>query len=356
MPRLESDFYWYRIAGLAAGEHGLFSLFSANPPVPVWILSLWPPGYPLFLGLLYSVHTGIWVAPVAQAMLGGLSCLALFSAARRWGGNPWLAAGIMAFYPQAIVYSAIHGSETLALFFMSLAILASVTPLREGQAFVYGASLGLGTLTRCHTMLLLPGVATSLWRKRQALAIILICFILVILPWSISRSLIYHRPVFMTTFFGHLLYMGNYAGNTTGGYYEAPRPIEIPGNVTAPEEDVYFAAAGIREIMLHPFHYLLLSARRLAMWTGVERDEWVEKYSPRWFAGLSLLAQLALFLGAVIAGVQVWREPRARFVLQPALSLLLLTALSYHMPRYTLASLPYFAVIASRLRTDWTND
>jgi hypothetical protein len=262
----------------------------------------------------------------------------------------------MAFYPQAIVYSAIHGSETLALFLMSLAILASVTPLRDGQAFVYGASLGLATLTRCHTMLLIPGIVTSLWRRAHALVIVLACFVLVILPWSISRSLIYHRPVFMTTFFGHLLYMGNYVGNNGGGYYEAPRPIEIPGNVTAPEEDVYFAAAGIREIMLHPFHYLLVSARRMVMWTGIERDEWVERYSPRWFAGPSLLAQLALFLAAAIATAQVWRDPRARFVLQPAISLLLFTALSYHMPRYTLASIPYFAVIASRLRTDWTSE
>jgi len=53
LPPLESDFYWYRLAGLAAGQHGLASLFSADPPVPMWVLSLWPPGYPLFLGLLY---------------------------------------------------------------------------------------------------------------------------------------------------------------------------------------------------------------------------------------------------------------------------------------------------------------
>ena len=43
LPPLESDFYWYRLAGLAAAEHGLASLFSANAPVPAWVLSLWPP-------------------------------------------------------------------------------------------------------------------------------------------------------------------------------------------------------------------------------------------------------------------------------------------------------------------------
>ncbi len=169
-------------------------------------------------------------------------------------------------------------------------------------------------------------------------------------PWAVSRSLAYHRPVLATTFFGHLLYMGNYRDNTTGGYYEAPTPVEIPGDVTPPEEDIYYTAAGVREILLHPWHYLLLSGRRLLTWIGVERDEWVRKYAPRWLVGLSLLAQLALFFGAAAAAAEVWREPSARRVLWPALSLVLLTALTYHMPRYTLVALPFLALIAARLR------
>jgi hypothetical protein len=352
-PPLESDFYWYRLAGLAAAEHGLASLFSANPPVDKWVLSIWPPGYPLFLGLLYSVHNGLWAAPVAQAILGGVSCFAIFAAARRWGGNPWAAASIVAFYPQAIVYSAIHGAETLSVFLLSLGIAASLTPLRDRQAVGYGASLGLATLARCHTLLLLPGVIASLWGRWRRLALVLVSLALILMPWAISRSLVHKRTVFLTTFFGHLLYMGNWRDNTTGGYWEAPRPVETPGDATPPEEDTYYLAAGVREILLQPFHYLYLSARRMVTWTGIDRDEWVEKYAPRWLSGLSLLAQLALFFAAMTALVENWRDPRARFVVWPTLSLLVLTALSYHMPRYTLVILPYFAVLASRLRTDW---
>ncbi len=353
LPRLESDFLWYRRAGLAAAEHGLGSLFSANPPVPQWVLSIWPPGYPLFLGLLYSVNTHIWVAPVIQAILGGLTCFAVFAAARRWGGNAWTAAAIVALYPQSIVYSAIHGTETLSVFLLSLGIAASLTPLGGRQAVGYGVSLGLATLTRCHTLLVLPGVIGSLWHRRRALALVVVAMAAVLAPWAVSRSLVYHRPVFMTTFFGHLLYMGNWRANTTGGYWEAPRPSEIPGDATPPEEDTYYLAAGVREILLHPFHYLYLSGRRMIVWTGIDRDEWVEKYAPRWLAGISLLFQLALFFAAMTALFETWHDERARFILWPALSLLLLTALSYHMPRYTLVILPYFAVIASRLRTDW---
>jgi hypothetical protein len=353
LPPLESDFHWYRVAGLAAAEHGVASLFSANPPVDKWVLSIWPPGYPLFLGLLYSVDDGIWVAPVAQAALGGASCFALFAAARRWGGNAWAAAGIMACYPQAIIYSAIHGTETLSVFLLSLAVAASLTPLRDRQAVGYGASLGLATLTRCHTLLLVPGIAAALWGRWRRLALVLVSLVVVLTPWAISRSLVYHRPVFLTTFFGHLLYMGNYRDNTTGGYYPAPRPVEIPGDATPPEEDAYYLAAGVREILLRPLHYLYLSARRMATWIGIDRDEWVDKYAPKWLGGLSLLAQVALFFAAITALVETWRDPRARFIIWPTLSLLVLTALSYHMPRYTLVILPYFAVLASRLRTDW---
>ncbi len=353
LPPLESDFYWYRIAGLAAAKYGLASLFSANPPVPSWILSIWPPGYPMFLGLLFSVHTGIWVVPVTQAFLGGLTCFAVFAAARRWEGNAWVAAAIVAFYPQSIVYSAIHGTETLSVFFLSLGIAASLTPLRDRQAIGYGVSLGLAALTRSHALLLVPGIAASLWRRGRALALVIIALVIVLAPWAISRSMFYHRPVFLTTFFGHLLYMGNWRDNTTGGYWEAPRPTEVPGDATPPEEDTYYLAAGVREILLHPFHYLALSARRMVVWTGIERDEWVEKYAPRWLAGLSLLFQLTLFFAALTALIENWRDPRARFILWPTLSLLLLTAFTYHMPRYTLVILPYFAVVASRLRTDW---
>ena len=350
LPPLESDFYWYRLAGLAASQHGLASLFSADPPVPMWVLSLWPPGYPLFLGLLYSVTGSIWVAPIVQSILGGLSCIFVFAAARRWGANPWAAAGTMALYPHAIVYSAIHGAETLAIFLLSIALFAGVTSLRTRRAVGYGLSLGLAILTRCHTMLLMPGVILSLWSQRRALVVVLCCVVLVLAPWAVSRSVVYHRPVFMTTFFGHLLYMGNYAENTTGGYYEVPTPIEIPGDVTPPEEDVYYTTAGVREILLHPWHYVLVSARRIATWTGVDRDEWMQKYAPRWLGHLSLFAQLLLFFAAAAASIESWRDPRARHVVWPALSLVLLTALTYHMPRYTLVALPYFALIAARLR------
>jgi len=350
LPPLESDFYWYREAGLEAARRGVLSLFSANPPVPMWVLSVWPPLYPVFLGLLYSVYGGIAVAPVVQAVLGGLSCLAIFAAARRHGGNAWLAAGVMALYPQAVVYSAVHGTETLSVFLMSLVVWISMTALRPRQAAWYGVLLGLTTLSRAHALMLLPGVVISLWQRRRALLLVCLFLVLSLLPWSVNRSLIYGRPVFMTTFFGHLLYMGNYHENTAGGYYPAPSLVEIPGNVTAPEEDVYYLTAGMREILLHPGHYVLMCGRRLLTWIGVDYDEWVQKYAPRWLAGLSLWAQIALFLSAAAAGMRSWREAEARRVILPALSLVALTLLSYHMPRYSLIAVPYFAVIASRWR------
>ena len=109
-------------------------------------------------------------------------------------------------------------------------------------------------------------------------------------------------------------------------------------------------AAGVREILLHPWHYVLVSARRIATWSGVDRDEWVQKYAPRWLGHLSLFAQLILFFATAAAAIESWRDPRSRHVVWPTLSLVLLTALTYHMPRYTLVALPYFTLIAARLK------
>jgi hypothetical protein len=349
-PMPESDYHWYRVAGLAAARHGLGSLFTANPPVPMWVLSLWPPLYPVFLGLVYSVNKSLVAAPAVQALLGGLSCLVIFAAARRYAGNPWLAAGVMALHPQAIVYSAVHGSEALSLFLLCLAVWLSVMPLTARQAGCYGAALGLATLARAQVLMAMPGVVISLWRRRRALLILLGLLMLTLLPWSFNRSFIYGRPVFMNTFFGHLMYMGNYRDNMTGGYHVAPRPMEVPGNATPPEEDTYYLAAGIREILLRPAHYLMLCFRRLLTWLGVDRDEWLVRYAPRWLTALSVWAQIALFLGAVVGGVGAWRDAGARRIILPAASIVLLSILSYHMPRYSLVGLPYFAVIVSRCR------
>lgn len=112
------------------------------------------PAYPYFLGTIYSVFGhDLYVARVAQAVLGAGSCVLLFVATRSmFGSAPGVAAGLLlAVYAPALFFDGIIQKTSLGLFLTS-ALLALVARLakRPSAAFaaLAGAVAGLLALTR----------------------------------------------------------------------------------------------------------------------------------------------------------------------------------------------------------------
>ncbi len=104
-----------------------------------------PPGYPLFLGLLYSLAgPSLAVARLVQAALGAATCCILYLIGRNLFQPTVgrLAGLLMAVFPGHIYMAWRLMSETLFVLLISLAVLAAMA-LRERGGLARAAALGL---------------------------------------------------------------------------------------------------------------------------------------------------------------------------------------------------------------------
>ena len=216
-------------------KYGKYAMDIAGQPVPV---DLRVPGYPAFLALLYALsgrtaENARMVVMIAQVFIDLVTCLLIAALAallahfcsrgiqprRAFTAALWLAA----LCPLTANYVAVPLTEVWAVFFTALAfnifiILAArvtTTPLpdwlpsylRTGgltiPAAIAGATIGLGTLFRPETPLLL---ATSLllltygmWRRKRLLHWLLISLLMVatcalfLVPWTIRNAKTLHE-------------------------------------------------------------------------------------------------------------------------------------------------------------------
>ena len=216
-------------------KHGKYAMDIAGQPVPVDLRML---GYPAFLAILYALsgRTGdsarliVMLAQVAVdlatcLLIAGLAALLThiygnhLKAGRAFAVALWLAA----LCPVTANYVAVPLTEIWAIFFTALAFVFLIVllvciksaPLPHQlprflrtrnllvPAALFGATIGLGTLFRPETPLLL---ATSLllltywmWRQRQTRALLKMAFVmgaaflLPLFPWTIRNARTFHE-------------------------------------------------------------------------------------------------------------------------------------------------------------------
>lgn len=217
--------------------------------------SYYPPGYPWFLGVQQTVLKWLGaeaslhrVAPVLQAMLGGLAVWALIGAASRLdvderrGRRIGLAAGaVLALWPNLILHSATLLSESLFLgclcvFLLGMArlITGDVAPWSRSWwrlATVAGVSLGAATLTRPQVLLLLAPFALAIallrrpWRTRVALFMVpAVLGAAVVMPWTIRNAIVFDEFIPVSTNGGDNLCIG--FNRDARGHWFAPQTCE----------------------------------------------------------------------------------------------------------------------------------
>src|SRR5216684_6224000 len=165
--------------------HGVYGFYSHGQLVPSDARG---PGYPAFLaGIYFLAGTGRMAVMVAQAFLDLATCvLAAGIANRLAAGAPdatrtrvaAAALWLTALCPFTANYAAVPLTEVLATFFTTLALLIFLSPagmtldritsngdiLRAVKIwFAGGLVVGLGTLVRPETPLLLVAVLIALW-------------------------------------------------------------------------------------------------------------------------------------------------------------------------------------------------
>lgn len=160
--------------------------------------SMWKaPGYPLFVGIWYSI---LGVEPdrlfALQALLGPVTIGLTWLLGRRLFGPTvgLLAAALVAVYPFAWQFEVRLYSESIAVP-LGLALLIVVlgrhpTPARAAAA---GALLGVNLLVRPSSILLLAGVALAWWiaagprRGTAMVAVSVAVAVIVVAPWTIRN-------------------------------------------------------------------------------------------------------------------------------------------------------------------------
>lgn len=209
------------------------------------LLAYRPPAFPAFVAAVqYVLGDGLTGVRIAQAGLGALTCVLIFSIGRQLGG--WVvgasAAVFSAVYPPMIFYSTEILSEMLFLAFLLSAIyclLRSRWQARLRWSVFAGVFFGLATLAREVGLVVM--LATLLWHVLDAgsirtgikkWGIVAIATLTVVAPWTARNYSVFDTLVPVTTNGGINFYMGNNADATgefrwalpPGAVWNSPSP------------------------------------------------------------------------------------------------------------------------------------
>lgn len=173
----------------------------------------------LNLGYLLSICCG--VIAVWQVFLLTLAAGGTRNAAR-------VAAGLAALFPGLVIYSSLLQTESLYIAFFLGTLLLALRLTRApttGGAIGLGMAAGLAGLTRAIFVPFFPVLLIAVGvgqfrtgeRKFAAVAVTLLTFIIVLLPWSVRNYAIHGKVIPVSTFAGPSLLLGNnpYSHGTT---------------------------------------------------------------------------------------------------------------------------------------------
>ena len=199
---VDSGGYLYGGRLLAWGQ----APFWASTDWHAWSSWIRAPGYYVFLAALERLAPGdLLFVGRAQAVVTSLTVGAAYLMARPLFGRcaAWIAGGLLAVFPEAIVSAAWIVREPLYLFFLlaGLAALAWATDRASWWlAAAAGALLGLACLVRSDPFYFVPLAAVGLILARgrrgwvPALAL-LGGLALLVTPWMVRNSILYGAPM-----------------------------------------------------------------------------------------------------------------------------------------------------------------
>lgn len=229
----------------------------------------YPVGYSGFLGLLYRVlGSGLWVAPVANALVGTGLVVVVHRLARSFLSErrARVAAILAALHPGLIAYSSVVMTEVLASLLIVGAFWAALAQKGVRAALLSGFILGLAALVRPSALLCLPLLLIA-WRgdwlsmaKQGAIAAAL-CFATV-LPWTIRNCVVMDGCALVSTNGGWNLAIG---ALTEDGRFRTLRANDgcpvVTGQV---QQDRCWAKVGRRLILSDPIGWLAKVPKKLA--------------------------------------------------------------------------------------------
>ena len=184
----------FELPAQALAEHGVIGLPRADGGVPE-VFTERAPGYILFLAAMRLIAGPSPLAvALAQAVIDGLTCLAIAALARQVAPRLAPIAGVAAaLAPNLVVHSSQVLSDSLFLLPFTLFLTSSLRAVGEQslrQAALGGLWLGLATLVRPVPWLLIPvmpllaALLVHGWRRRVAVAAaMMVAALVTVAPW-----------------------------------------------------------------------------------------------------------------------------------------------------------------------------
>lgn len=347
-------------------------------------VTVYAPGYPFFLGLLYRIFgVSISIAVFANCILSVLSCTIIMIAVRLAIGEraALITGAVAALHPHSIRFACMVFSESLFMFLCSLMLLSFALGWRYREAkwsWIWGivvASLfaALSATTRVALLYFAPLVAVlwyaftlPSWRLRFLYSGgFLMFFALWLAPWALHNKARYDTYRLSISGEYNFLTMFVAYGMTPDGatarqfkwqlLQEAEERARLQNALTPFEKAPYYLAVAREKMQQHPeilrraviegFMYFWFRATVLG---SDERAESVKRdLRTRLYEYYSLLFQSALLLTWLVS-VFLWRTlPKVWIVLATVSVIYFSLALgSANYSRYFLQSLPFLLPLA----------
>ncbi len=349
------DAFWYGVTSNELTQGHFFQTPFGIPPTAAH-----PPMTSLLVGgasFVVGRHGGTTSQRLIMAVLGTAVVLCVGLLGKAVAG-PWVgltAAGLAAVAPNFWMPSGIIMSETPAMLFMALILLAVIAVLHAPtvwRVLVLGAMCGAEALVRAELILFVPALLVpavllarrvSLRRRLGLLAVGILSVVVVLAPWTARNLVTFDKPTYLSTGNGLALlgancpavYSGQYLGSWALGCADSVSGSSDESVQSARDQHVALQYAEHHESRLP----VVVLARIGRVWDVFEPIQMANgdvnegRPVPASLAGLAVYYVL-MALG--VAGIVILRRRRIPqwFLLVPAGVVTVVAALVYGLVRF----------------------
>lgn len=340
------DTAWYRAAAhYVANGDGYVNPYTGTPT------AAWPPGYPVFLGVVFRLAgEGVHQTAAANIALSLATIVIVYAIGQRLfdRASAAIAAGLLAVWPGQVYFNSLALSEPLFTFlFVSCVLIVITVPTasdwrRPLLLAALGVTTAVAALTRGQALILLP-LAVPAWiamtgRWRAAICWgMLAAFVtgMALAPWAWRNEQKLGSPVIIATNLGPNVWIGHHEGASGQMFVDGgalPQPDHA--GLTQPEIEVAADKIALREglgyMLTHPWDELRLSVIKIRTLYGSDATavDWNSGFDDSYYASKDTARGLrdaanAFWLSALsLAGVGLlatWRRYRNGALLLPLL-------------------------------------
>lgn len=314
--RYPDEVKYFNLYGQNLATFHIFSLDGIHPT------AYNPPLYPLLIGLLISLGSGVVGARLCNFLALFLTMIFIYKLLdhRSFKFSPIISVLLILCYPVLFYTAGTLYPQTIGSLFLVLAAYFYWEPNNSNKnSILTGVFLGLSILTIPTFLFVLPFllVFAFLSRKKMVTRMILITVftLLTISPWTIRNYIVFNRFVLFSSNFGSTFLIGNSSATTPNNGPAAEVGIqeyieEVKSrNLDEFEGNSYYTQVAINLIKKEPIHYGILYFQKVLNYFNF-RNELVTKSESSSMKDLVMLITYGFLMLVVLLRFILLRKSR----------------------------------------------